>query len=322
VVDNTDCNDDAAQRYPGAVEICDAVDNDCDGLTDEDDDDVADMQKYWPDDDGDGLGGSGYVVQCFAPGGYVDNDDDCDDSDPAITDTVRYFADGDGDGYGDSPLGYTCPDPEIVVVDGDCDDARAEVFPGGTEVCNGIDDNCDGLTDDADPTTVLPIWYADDDGDGFGLDTDMVASCVEPDGYTAGGGDCDDADAFTFPDALRALRHGSTTTATPGGRHDRLRRLVRRRRRRRLRRRERLGQRLLAARVGTCCEATTATTRRRPVSPFFFREPGRSARTESTTIANQSRWTLARRLDTADLNRPGCRQREPPWAQPNRRGAT
>ena len=203
VADNTDCNDDEGAAYPGAQEICDVVDNDCDGLADEDDEDVADMQEYWPDDDGDGLGaGFGSVFQCFAPSGYVDNDEDCDDGDAAVLDAVRYYEDGDGDGHGDRALGDTCStDPEIVFVDGDCDDARADVFPGATEICDGIDDNCDGLVDDADPTTVLPIWYGDEDGDGFGVDTDIVESCVEPDAYATASGDCDDADAFTFPDA-------------------------------------------------------------------------------------------------------------------------
>jgi hypothetical protein len=37
--------------------------------------------------------------------------------------------------------------------------------------------------------------------DGYGDDTDTATSCVAPDGYVAAGGDCDDADAFTFPEA-------------------------------------------------------------------------------------------------------------------------
>ncbi len=43
-------------------------------------------------------------------------------------------ADADADGY--RPL------------DGDCDDARADVFPGATEVCDGVDQSCDGAVDE------------------------------------------------------------------------------------------------------------------------------------------------------------------------------
>jgi len=39
------------------------------------------------------------------------------------------------------PVGY-------VSNSSDCDDTRATVHPGGSEVCNGLDDDCDGLTDE------------------------------------------------------------------------------------------------------------------------------------------------------------------------------
>ncbi len=45
-------------------------------------------------------------------------------------------------------------------------------------------------------------WYLDRDGDGFGVDEAALAACAAPPGYAARGGDCDDADADVFPDAL------------------------------------------------------------------------------------------------------------------------
>jgi hypothetical protein len=203
VANNTDCNDDAAAAHPGANEICDGIDDDCDKLVDEDDEDVIGLSKWWPDGDGDGWGTGAEVIQCFAPSGYTDNRGDCDDYDAAIGGPTGYYQDTDGDGYGDYYRGDTCVGAPsgTVLVPGDCDDSDADVYPGAAEICDGVDDNCDGLVDDADPTTVLPTWYGDDDGDSSGEDTDTATSCVAPDGYVAAGGDCDDADAFTFPDA-------------------------------------------------------------------------------------------------------------------------
>jgi hypothetical protein len=60
------------------------------------------------------------------------------------------ISDSDGDGF----------------VDGtDCDDTNADVYPGATEICNGIDDDCSGIVDDSpsDGTT----YYADLDSDGY-----------------------------------------------------------------------------------------------------------------------------------------------------------
>jgi hypothetical protein len=51
----------------------------------------------------------------------------------------RCCGDGDGDG--------------VDRCDGDCDDARASVFPGAVEACNGFDDDCDGDLDDGCPRT-------------------------------------------------------------------------------------------------------------------------------------------------------------------------
>ncbi len=96
--------------------------------------------------------------------------------------TTRDDVDEDGDGY---PLGA------------DCDDTNAAINPGTVETCNNIDDDCDGVVDDV-PS--LPNWYADTDGDGWGLASDLVArACEGPPGTSAQAGDCDDGDADIFP---------------------------------------------------------------------------------------------------------------------------
>jgi hypothetical protein len=84
VVENTDdCDDRDPEVQPGANEVCDGVDNDCDGFTDGDDEDAVAIPRWAPDTDGDGYGdGDAAIRACEDPGGgYVENDLDCDDAD-------------------------------------------------------------------------------------------------------------------------------------------------------------------------------------------------------------------------------------------------
>ncbi len=202
----TDCNDLDSSINPAAVEICDAVDNDCDSLVDDDDSSLVGADSWYVDNDGDGYGDAADTVDaCVAPSGYIADDSDCDDTDATINpdadeycdgvdedcdgtiddgalDLVDFYYDGDGDGYGD-PLDSTwaCSAPTGFVADSsDCDDGDAEVHPGGTEVCSGVDADCDGVTPalctscaehlDADPSATDGLFVADLDGTGGGHD--------------------------------------------------------------------------------------------------------------------------------------------------------
>lgn len=79
-----DCDDGDATVNPDADEVCDEVDNDCDGETDEND--AIDVATWYLDNDGDGLGDPEVSSQsCNAPTGFVSDNTDCDDSDETLT---------------------------------------------------------------------------------------------------------------------------------------------------------------------------------------------------------------------------------------------
>ncbi|GDX81695.1 hypothetical protein LBMAG42_35060 [Deltaproteobacteria bacterium] len=75
-----DCNDGDPAVNPDAVEVCNGLDDNCDGEVDED---VVGL--WYADGDGDGAGdASASVSACEAPAGYVATAGDCDDTDPAL----------------------------------------------------------------------------------------------------------------------------------------------------------------------------------------------------------------------------------------------
>ncbi len=207
-----DCNDQNAAIHPGAIEVCNGVDDDCDAAVDED------------------LGtrncGTGACLRTVAicvngvpqtctpgtPGTETCNgiDDDCDD---AVDDNLGTLSCGTG----------ACASTVSA-----CENGQPNICtPGapGTETCNNIDDDCDGAVDDnlgtqscgtgACASTVIACVNGqpnvctpgtpgtetcntiDDDCDGAvdeGFDLDL-------DGFTSCNGDCNDGAATTYPGA-------------------------------------------------------------------------------------------------------------------------
>lgn len=79
VTDNTDCDDTDATVNPGAAEVCDGKDNDCDGDVDEG------CSTWYADSDGDTYGDPAvFVIDTVQPAGYVADNTDCDDTDAGI----------------------------------------------------------------------------------------------------------------------------------------------------------------------------------------------------------------------------------------------
>ena len=77
----TDCDDDDPTRHPGADEVCDGVDQDCDGTLD---DAPIDGVDAWADADGDGQGAGNRTTACLPAAGWAADEGDCDDSDPSV----------------------------------------------------------------------------------------------------------------------------------------------------------------------------------------------------------------------------------------------
>jgi len=187
-----DCDDLDDQIHPDADEVCDGLDNNCDGSVDPVE--SLDAAIWYQDLDGDGFGaaGSGHR-SCVGGATEVTVDTDCDDANAVVhpgADEVcdgqdnncdgvadddddfmsTWYADLDEDGYGDlaSPVracSKLSPGFSVVVSHTDCDDADNTIHPGMEELCDGVDSDCDGSESDG-----IATWF-----DGHGDSEDVTA---------------------------------------------------------------------------------------------------------------------------------------------------
>jgi hypothetical protein len=208
-----DCDDQNSQIFPGATEVCNGKDDDCDTETDE----IGSLgcTDAYVDADLDGWGDATAGCLCVAGVGFSNKSGDCDDNDgmahPAMQESCSgkddncdgnvdeadaqdckvYYIDEDEDGSGLSGDSQCLCAPTglyTAATGGDCDDKAQAVFPGNPEACDAIDNNCNGQIDEG----VLTTFYLDGDSDGYGAAYNTKEACEVPADYTDQGGDCND----------------------------------------------------------------------------------------------------------------------------------
>lgn len=225
----SDCNDNNANINPSEPELCDGIDNNCNGIIDGTD--AGNRGTIWyKDADGDGYGNPyQFVYNCDQPATYIADDSDCDDSRPTVNPAQQencftiyddncdddtndvgaigcnnFYDDNDEDGFGAGQAQCTCiaEAQSLSSLNTDCDDNNPLINPNQLENCfTQSDDNCNGSNNDSG-ALFCTIFYKDNDLDGFGVSGDSVCTCEPTALYSATeGNDCLDYHSYIHPAA-------------------------------------------------------------------------------------------------------------------------
>lgn len=195
-----DCDDNDPKIKPGAVEICNRRDDNCDGKTDE----GLESLMMYPDVDGDGWGrrtATGETkMGCGSERGWGQGGTDCDDNDKAVfpdAPEICNLKDDDCDGRMDEGARAECGIGWCRRLAVGCDGASCTPGKAQKERCNLLDDDCDGDVDEdpdalceagltcrvgrcVDSETAPPVATGGVGGTGEGGSTGAGGSAEEP----------------------------------------------------------------------------------------------------------------------------------------------
>ncbi len=213
VSNDNDCDDANPASNPGAPEICDTLDNDCDTRTDEGTVDV----PWYVDADGDTHGDPSLptVLSCVIVPGRSTRATDCDDDAattfPAAPELCDRVDNNCSSGGGVEPLEDVDMDGHAALAAAcslgdlprdDCDDTNASLFAGAPELCDRLDNDCSS-------------------GGGLVASEDSDQDGHAPIGATCSGGfptdDCDDADMIMYPGATEVCNRRDDDCSLGGG---------------------------------------------------------------------------------------------------------
>jgi hypothetical protein len=237
-----ECN---AVPKPKFAEVCNDLDDNCDGIPDNGEN-LSGCITYYRDADDDGYGlANDFKCLCSPASDYTTEDSsDCDDGNEATNPLasescmtaqddncngttndvgalgcIAYYMDFDNDTYG-APADSKCmcegEGKYSASLNSDCNDIDESVHPNATETCNNVDDDCNNLVDDDSPSG-CSVYYLDFDNDGHGNPGDAKCLCVATPPYSvATGNDCNDDDSLVNPDQVEICNNEKDDNCSGG----------------------------------------------------------------------------------------------------------
>jgi hypothetical protein len=185
VANNRDCDDEDPSAWPGAADAsCDGVDQDCDGVVDED---ALDAGTFYADNDQDGYGDPDSAIsscESQVPG-YVGSSDDCEDDDPSVhpaaSEVCNDGKDNDCNGQAEQCRlkGTTVHDRADVLIEG------VEKYMHLGSTFSGVGDlNADGYDDLVIGGNGDPYYWPSGEGRGASVCYGPFASATPPGALT------------------------------------------------------------------------------------------------------------------------------------------